>query len=165
MLNFESKRNGSMLDRGEGDCLYGLIRALRPHNVVEVGTCQGGSACYIAQALQDNAFGHLTTCDPLTNPTFPDELKERITFLKCKGQDLKLDEPIDFLFIDGYHEKEWVDREIAALFPQLKDGALVVFHDSYLSGVRAGTDKLLTIELKTKNGLKLYVYVRMQETD
>jgi len=48
---------------GHPKVLWGLIRALKPSVVVEVGTYRGYAACYIARALQENNHGHLYCID------------------------------------------------------------------------------------------------------
>jgi predicted O-methyltransferase YrrM len=51
--------------RKRGRSLYRHIRRNRPENLLELGTARGGSAVFIAAALQENGTGHLTTVDSL----------------------------------------------------------------------------------------------------
>ena len=48
-----------------GRTLYRHIRSNRPEGVLELGTARGGSAVFIAAALQANGTGHLTSVDSL----------------------------------------------------------------------------------------------------
>lgn len=48
-----------------GRTLYNHIRRNRPENLLELGTARGGSAVFIAAALQANGTGHLTSVDSL----------------------------------------------------------------------------------------------------
>lgn len=54
---------------GHPKILWGLIRAMKPDVVVEVGTYLGYAACYMAQALKENGHGKLYCIDnfSLTN--------------------------------------------------------------------------------------------------
>jgi predicted O-methyltransferase YrrM len=46
-----------------GQVLYEHIRKHRPENLLELGTARGGSAVFIAAALEANGKGHLTSVD------------------------------------------------------------------------------------------------------
>ena len=48
-----------------GRLLYEHIRENKPENVLELGTARGGSAVFIAAALEANGSGHLTSVDSL----------------------------------------------------------------------------------------------------
>jgi predicted O-methyltransferase YrrM len=48
-----------------GRLLYKHIRENKPENVLELGTAGGGSAVFIAAALEANGSGHLTSVDSL----------------------------------------------------------------------------------------------------
>lgn len=49
--------------RAEGRLLYGLVRALRPRRVADLGTHAGASATHLAAALEANGRGRVTTVD------------------------------------------------------------------------------------------------------
>ena len=55
------------ISAGQGRVLYQHIRENRPGNLLELGTARGGSAVFIAAALEANGAGHLTSVgfDPL----------------------------------------------------------------------------------------------------
>lgn len=146
--------------------LYNEIKKRKPKVVVETGTHRGKTTLYMAHALYELGEGHLHTADPyewgaLGNfRKFP-ELEKHITYYQIPGKDLVVDN-IDFLFIDGYHEKEEVLAEIDALFPKLSKDAVVYFHDT---GGRSPTcdvpgaieERGLKVEyLSTKNGMAVY---------
>lgn len=46
-----------------GALLYGIVRAVRPRSVVEIGAAHGYGAYYIASALQENGRGRLDTLE------------------------------------------------------------------------------------------------------
>lgn len=149
--------------------LYKEIKKLKPEVVVEIGTHRGLTSLYLAHALFENGKGHLHTCDP--NPEwgqagnfrkFP-ELEKHITFYCLPGKDMQV-ENIDFLFVDGFHEKHFVVEEIKALWPKLSDKAVVYFHDTngsnHYCDVPGAIDEMgLKVEyLKTLNGMAKYVH-------
>src|SRR6266446_2660036 len=112
-----------------GRALYEHMRQHRPENVLELGTGRGGSAVFIAAALDENCKGHLTSVDSSRwkwrNPT-PQEFLDgsgvghRVTldkrfstytwFLKTELESC-MDEAgtalpkYDFIFLDG--AKNW----------------------------------------------------------
>jgi len=51
------------ISAGQGRVLYQHIRENRPGNLLELGTARGGSAVFIAAALDANGAGHLTSVD------------------------------------------------------------------------------------------------------
>jgi hypothetical protein len=70
---------------------------------------------------------------------------------------------IDFMFVDGFHEKHFVIEEIEALFPKLSDNAVVYFHDTNGSNESCDVpgalkEKGIEVEfIKTLNGMAKYV--------
>lgn len=150
----------------EKSLLYWLIRDLKPKTVIETGTHRGYTSLYMAHALYDNGFGHLTTCDPNTEwyaqgnfNKFP-ELAPYITYKAIQGKDLDVKD-IDFAFIDGFHGKEDVLPELEMLLPKLSNSAVVVFHDCWYGntdGVNEALEeaKLKTLWLPTKNAIRIY---------
>lgn len=152
---------------GEKMLLYWLIRNLKPKNVVETGTHKGLTTCYIAAALKDNGIGHITTCDPTEQwhqrgnfAKFP-ELMDIITFKAVRGDQLEVEQPVDFFFCDGYHGIQDVLEEIDHFFPKLSKSCVVVFHDCWYGntdGVNEAIEArgLKTIWLPTKNAIRIY---------
>jgi hypothetical protein len=146
--------------------LYDAIRELKPFTVLEIGTHRGLTSLYLAHALWENGQGHLWTCDPFewgaqgNFRKFP-VLEEHITWKQVKGKDFDL-APLDFVFIDGYHEKHEVLAEIDALWPKLSSQAVVYFHDTnganeHCDVLGAIKERNLLVEyLKTTNGLAKY---------
>lgn len=150
--------------------LYEAIKEAKPEVVVEIGTHRGLTSCYMLMALDENEKGHLHTADPYewgargNFRKFP-ELEKRVTWYQKPGKELVHDiDKIDFMFVDGFHEKEYVLEEIDALFPLLTEGAVVFFHDT--NGSNAYCDVPGAIEargleveyLKTPNGMAKYVH-------
>lgn len=148
--------------------LYEELRTLKPNVVVETGTHRGLTTLYMLHALWENGSGHLHTADPFewgargNFRKFP-ELEKHVTYYQIPGKDLRV-EGIDFMFIDGFHEKHFVLEEIDALFPYLNPGAVVYFHDTngrneYCDVPGAIEERGLSVTyLKTQNGMAKYVH-------
>jgi predicted O-methyltransferase YrrM len=136
-----------------GQLLYEHIRKNRPENLLELGTARGGSAVFLASALEANGTGHLTTVDSTRwhwkDPT-PQEVLEkaglshRVTFdkhfstytwflkaeiEKCLNDDGSVRPEYDFIFLDG--AKNWSTDGIAVVTMEklLKPGGWLLLDD------------------------------------
>ena len=136
-----------------GRLLYEHIRKNRPESLLELGTARGGSAVFLASALEANGQGHLTTVDSTrwnwVDPT-PQEvlgragLAHRVTFDKrfsTYSWFLKSEiekhltshgtvQPVyDFIFLDG--AKNWSTDGIAVVTAEklLKPGGWLLLDD------------------------------------
>jgi len=155
-------------DKDEQLLLYSLVRSLRPKTVVETGTHRGVTTLILAHAMLDAKIeGHVHTADPYSweqqnnFDKFP-ELSKYITYHSIFGRDVPVEE-IDFLFIDGFHEKQEVLMEWGALSPKLSESAVVVFHDCGYPGNEAcdpnGAVEQIgvpTVWIPTKNRMRIY---------
>jgi predicted O-methyltransferase YrrM len=136
-----------------GRLLYQHITKTRPLNVLELGTARGGSAVFLASALEANGAGHLTSVDSTRwnwrDPT-PQEvldkagLSHRVTFdrrfstyswflkteiEKCLTSARTVRPEYDFIFIDG--AKNWSTDGIAVVTAEklLKPGGWLLLDD------------------------------------
>lgn len=173
MLQFQKQIEETLLrddaaDISEQMLLYWLIRAGKHKNIVEIGTHKGMSTLYMAHALYDEGIdGKVITMDPIewdqrkTFRSFP-ELQPFIDFRMIKGEDLVVDDKVDFLFVDGYHEAEWVTREFTHFEPYLSEKAVVVFHDAAGDNSGVGVNKaVLSLGIQnawipTPNCIRIY---------
>lgn len=160
-------RDELALEPCEGEFLYGLVRAIKPKVCLEIGTHKGVSTSYILEALKKNGSGHLWTTDPFeygAKDKISFEDRTRVDFLSQRGDSIKLDYPIDFIFVDGFHDNITVGQEIENILPQLSKNAVIVFHDAqdeetnHTIGVNAALKKagLKVVWLPTKFGLQIY---------
>jgi predicted O-methyltransferase YrrM len=130
------QREGEMAaEREVGELLYGLVRLIKPINVIETGSANGSTAFQIGLALKANGQGLLQTCDT-------DEACVARTSFRCaklpvqvhqsKGIELieKLwDETIDFAFVDSW----WNDvrtEELLKLASKIKPRRFLALHDA-----------------------------------
>ncbi|MAZ48616.1 MAG: hypothetical protein CME65_08630 [Halobacteriovoraceae bacterium] len=133
-----------------------LIKFARNSSViVEVGSWKGKSTINMALA---NSKAKIYAIDPFTGSqehqhladhdidTFKAFLKNcrdfnvdgQITPLRMNSDEAvsQIEEEIDLLFIDGSHEYPDVKADFENLFPKLKSGGVIAFHDSKWSGVK-----------------------------
>jgi predicted O-methyltransferase YrrM len=138
-------------DRGR--VLYEHIRRNKPEQLLELGTARGGSAVFMAAALEANGAGHLLSVDSTRwrwrNPT-PQEvlsntgLAHRITldkrfstytwFLKteiekCIDENREVQPKYDFIFLDG--AKNWSTDGLAVVLAErlLRPGGWLLLDD------------------------------------
>lgn len=148
--------------------LHDAIIKLKPKVVIETGTHRGLTTLYMAEALRQNNEGHLWTYDPFEwgargNFRKFGDIEPFITYEQKPGKDIDVT-GLDFVFIDGYHEKAQVLAEIDAIFPRLNVGAHVYFHDTNGSNEScdvpgAISERGLEVEfIKTINGMAKYVH-------
>jgi predicted O-methyltransferase YrrM len=113
-----------------------LLRLARGRRrVVEIGTGTAWTAVALALADKDR---RVVTFDPVVWPQRGsyldlggDEARERITLVEGPGEEGAADreEPVDFLFVDGSHERARTIATFQAWRPHLAPGAVVAFHD------------------------------------
>lgn len=62
------------------------------------------------------------------------------------------DSSVSLLFLDGDHSAEAVRADVEAWSSKIRIGGVIAFHDSYLDGVKACIDKLISSELWSRVG-------------
>jgi predicted O-methyltransferase YrrM len=142
-INFQS---------GLGDSsflLYGLVKAMKPSVVVEIGSARGRSACFMAAALKENGKGKLYAIDPHTTTAWNDcdsvdtyevlldnldrsGVREYVEVLRSTSDAVSSNwtSPIDLLFIDGDHSYEGVKHDWEQFASFMQPHGAVVFHDT-----------------------------------
>lgn len=145
------KAQGWLTDK-EGELLYNLAKNCKGQGViVEIGSWKGKSTIYIAQGSKDGNKNKVYAIDPHIGSsehqkknkevwTF-DEFKQNIknanvedsiTPIVKKSADAvnDINEPIEFIFIDGAHEYEYVKEDLDLWFPKVVNGGIIAFHDT-----------------------------------
>ncbi len=120
--------------------LYETVKCFKPKICFELGTNVGISASYQGAALKSNNVGRLTTFEmsrskvDIANHLFKEVGLDNIETICGKFQDtleeeLKKKKPIDYIFIDGHHEKAATIQYFNQVSPYLADNAVVIFDD------------------------------------
>lgn len=162
----------NVTERG-GQFLNFLVRMSGAKSILEIGSANGYSTIWLAEAVQKND-GRLTTVD-FSEPTFmqaKDNLK-KVGFDSVVdfhfGNALQVipgfeaDRRFDFLFVDGQKNSYWDFWQVSK--PFLEKGALIVFDDvmafpektqSFLEKIKTETAyEQLTIPLDGDDGILL----------
>lgn len=149
-----------MITSQAGKFLYALCYMQSAEgDVVEIGSWQGRSSLFLAQAVKESGNGKFYAIDHFggnagkesfykvdgsldnlkdnfLNNMVKFGLDESVTLLdmentqaaeRLKGRTIR------FLFIDGDHTREGVEKDITLFFPMLTKGSIVVF-DDYFEG-------------------------------
>ena len=132
----------SSVSSKKGRLLYRLAHDLKPQTILELGTCLGISALYLAEAAPNAQIITIEGC-PETAEHARRILSEtgniNITVLNGSFEE-KLPEVfnkmprIDFLFIDGDHRRQPTLDYWKICRPYLHQGSVVVFDDIHWSG-------------------------------
>lgn len=128
---------GSMW-RVEGQILYALTRALKPQNVLELGTSRGCSATHILTALLRNGGGFLECVDngshtPAVGDLIPSQFEGRYQIHRIDMEDFIATTPdasYDLILEDGMHSPEQVEMVWRAAWRLLRPGGMIFSHDA-----------------------------------
>lgn len=127
-----SGNNPTGIANEEGEFLYGLVRMLRPTNVLETGTNIGVSTRYIAQGLFDNKKGRLVTIEH--DKTCCQYAAERLVPYKDYVEVLCGDvghytppHNLDLLWLDTELRLRY--GELVRFFPKVVPGGIICIHD------------------------------------
>ena len=153
-----------------GRLLYTLVRAVRPHTVVEFGMSLGISTLHLAAAVRDNGVGRVVTTElsahkiASARKTFAETgLDDVITVLEGDALETlpaRLGTGVDLVLLDG-----WKDLYLPVLHllePHLAPGALVFADDAemdsvqdYLAYVRYPENGYETVLFPVEDGLEI----------
>lgn len=137
---------------GDRRALYYLVHALRPQNLLEVGTHIGASTVFLAEALKAvSPQAHMTTVDILdvndpTGPWYEQGLMmppreyleklgsaDRVTFRVSSSSSYltNAQEKFDLIFLDGDHSSRTVYEEVSMALNILNKDGVILLHDYY----------------------------------
>lgn len=133
-----------LIFKEEGEILFQAVSELGDKAVVvEIGSYVGRSADVMAQVCE--ARGYKLICiDPFvvgfdgvgmegSKEQFYKNIMEVyncVELIEAKSEDVYKEVPdIDFLFIDGDHDREGIEKDCKYYLPKLKSNHLVSFHD------------------------------------
>jgi predicted O-methyltransferase YrrM len=121
--------------------LFHLVRQAKPKRCIEMGTCVGISAAYIASALRINGEGGrlitLEGSDGLAqvarrnlDSLAMDNVEVRVgRFQEVLTPALQTQQPVNFIFVDGHHDERATMNYFEQVTPYLASNALVIFDD------------------------------------
>ena len=126
--------------------LYALVKKFQPKTVLELGTCCGFSAIYMSKAAHEESAIHTIEGSPetakLAQKNFSSAHCSNIKPYVGKFSDILptlLDtiKPLDFVFIDGHHDRDATLAYYQQIKPFLNDKALILFDDiSWSEGMK-----------------------------
>ena len=119
-----------------------LLVASGGKTVLETGAFQGTTTAWLALALQSMGGGHLIACDidaeranavwsrlaslPIPNVRWATFATDVLDYIRSLDTAV-----LDFVWLDDDHQKPHVQDEINALWPKMRGGGLIVFHDVF----------------------------------
>jgi predicted O-methyltransferase YrrM len=118
------------------ELLYSLVRVSKPLVIVETGTHQGISTCYLAAACAENNWGTVLSaevdaelCDRAHRLLELADLNEWATVYVGTGLSLIREQgSVDLAFLDSHISMRV--QEFEAVWPKVTPGGLVVVHDT-----------------------------------
>jgi predicted O-methyltransferase YrrM len=141
----ESVAHGAIQKVPELARLIGLVRAVRPRAVVEIGSFKGGTlSAWCKVAAPDAILVSVDLPAEYGTPSTPDELRslardrQRVEVVRADSHADETraeveaalgDRAVDFLMIDGDHTYEGVRRDFELYAPLVRDGGVIAFHD------------------------------------
>lgn len=136
--------------RRVGTFLHLLANEARARHILELGTCAGISGSYLGSVPACERFTTVEASPRLCEVarevlavTAPGARVVNGLFDEALDQLLPSLDPVDFLFIDGHHEKVATIHYWQRVAPKLADRAIVVFDDiSWSQDMREGWDFL-----------------------
>jgi predicted O-methyltransferase YrrM len=121
--------------------LYRIAADLRPQNIIELGTCLGVTTIYLQKAAP-NAKVYTLEGSPQTaavaKETFTNAGLNNIELVTGNFDDtlpaiIRQLDKIDFVFVDGNHQKDATLRYFEWCLPKVHEDTLLIFDDIYWS--------------------------------
>jgi len=115
--------------------LGSLVTTIKPQLVLETGTFMAISTLAIAEALQENGFGKVITCE--SDPVVFAKARERIQasglgrWIDCRNEsslETAVDGQVDLLFSDSDYSLR--EAEVRRFLPQISPHGLILMHDA-----------------------------------
>jgi len=121
--------------------LYRLVKDLQPKNMIELGTCLGTTSLYLNSAAPAAELYTLEGCPQTAHVAKGVFGRSNIQDIKqvignfddtLKGVIDSLDQ-IDFVFVDGNHQKDATLKYFELCLPKVHENTLLIFDDIYWS--------------------------------
>ena len=131
--------------------LYRLVADLKPNNIIELGTCLGITTLYLQKAAPDAKVYTLEGC-PETAGIAKEAFKKgninNVNLITGNFDDTLRDvidnlDTLDFVFVDGNHQKEATLKYFEWCLPKVNENNLLIFDDIYWSeGMKAAWSEI-----------------------
>lgn len=172
-VNSLAKNIEGWFSDSEAKLLYSISKNLKGIGaVVEIGSWCSKSITYIAAGVLKAGLSSKIFCiDPfLTSKNesngryeiFVENLKkhnlyDRITHIKEKSQiaGQKFDEKIELIFIDGFHQYDFVRKDFELFYPKVVEGGYLAMHDV---GCYKGPTVLMKEVILSSDNCKVITY-------
>lgn len=131
-----------------------FVKEFKPLKCIELGTCLGVSAAYLAFNQKLSKKGSIVTLEgaeslaSLAKENLDALGLENATVVSGKFQDtldmvLSKHQPIDYAFIDGHHDEEATIVYFQQIQPFLQEASIVIFDDiTWSKGMRKAWEKI-----------------------
>jgi predicted O-methyltransferase YrrM len=121
--------------------LYRLAADLQPENIIELGTCLGTTSLYLQKAAPKAKLYTLEGCPETANiaaEVFRQAGETHIEQVTGNFDDtlpdvIKKLNKLDFVFVDGNHQKEATLKYFEWCLPKVHENTLLIFDDIYWS--------------------------------
>jgi predicted O-methyltransferase YrrM len=121
--------------------LYRIVADLQPKNIVELGTCLGITTVYFKKAAPGALIYTLEGCPEtagVASGVFKKDKGDAINLVIGNFDDtlpgiMQALDKLDFVYIDGNHQKEATLRYFEWCLPKVHDNSLLIFDDIYWS--------------------------------
>ena len=130
---------GTALKTCEAQVLYTIIKEKKLKNLLEVGTGSGFSTLYFAHALSELSEGFLDSIDFAEEPSknagnllkMSGVSSQSVNFLMGNSLEVipALNKEYDFCLIDGSHDYSTSREDFINIYPKIKKGGVIAFHD------------------------------------
>ncbi len=154
------------MTKEEGEYFYGIAKNIpEDGKIMEIGSWKGRSTICFGLGVRDGNGAKIFAIDPHTGNSehikrfgkvntyseFIGNIKKAkvekfIVPLKSTSEDAdkRFRGEVDFIFVDGAHEYEFVKKDFELWFPKLKNGKYIAFHDCWHQfGVQLFTSQIL----------------------
>ncbi|MEO8886482.1 MAG: class I SAM-dependent methyltransferase [Mucilaginibacter sp.] len=121
--------------------LYRLVADLQPENIIELGTCLGTTTLYLQKAAPAAKVYTLEGCPETARIAKESFNKAGLFHINLTTGNFdntlpgiieKLDK-VDFVFVDGNHQKQATLNYFGWCLPKVHEGTLLIFDDIYWS--------------------------------
>lgn len=173
-FNKATENVGGWLTEAEGLLLYNIAKKIKAGNtIVEVGSWKGKSTMCLGSGSKDGNKIKIFAIDPHIGSSEHQKMFGKVdTFDEFKGNIARagisefvepvrdtsenaarnFNQRIEFAFIDGAHEYNFVKLDFNLWFPKVMNGGILAFHDSWhFIGPNLATAIPLLISSKIKN--------------